>query len=181
MGRYEVRLSGAGGQGLILGGIILAEGFILEGGYHVVQTQSYGPEARGGASKSEVIISDTPIHFPKISSPDLILALTQKAFDKYIKDIKDDGIVIVDEEVEVKNIPATVKVYSLPILHSASEKIGKSFVANIISLGIICGCIEFLDQNKLKEAILSRVPKGTQELNSSAFELGLQLQKECQI
>lgn len=179
MSRYEVRLSGAGGQGLILAGIILAEGMILEGGYNVVQTQSYGPEARGGASKAEVIISQGTIHFPKVINPDLMLALTQKALDKYVKDLKPEGILIVDEAIDVNEIPESVKIYKLPILKSATDVIGKALVANIISLGVICGCIDFISPEKMKEAVLARVPKGTEELNTKAFELGLKMVNEA--
>lgn len=179
MDHYEIRFSGAGGQGLILAGIILAESMLLEGGYNVVQTQSYGPEARGGASKAEVIISPSPIYFPKVSNPDLLLALTQEALTKYSKDLKSSGILIIDQDIDPSQIAPTVKIYRLPILHSASEIIGKSLVANIISLGIICGCLDFVSQESLKTAILNRVPKAFLEMNSRAFELGLQLQKEA--
>ncbi|AZR72815.1 2-oxoglutarate ferredoxin oxidoreductase subunit gamma [Anoxybacter fermentans] len=179
MNRYEIRLSGAGGQGLILAGIILAEGVILEGGYNVVQTQSYGPEARGGASKAEVVISPSIIYFPKVTNPDLLLTLTQKAYDKYVKDLKPNGILIADEEIDTEDLPSTIEVYRLPILRTAREELGKSLVANIISLGVICGCLDFISSEKLKEAVLARVPKGTEELNTKAFELGLRMQKEA--
>lgn len=179
MDHHEIRLSGAGGQGIILAGIILAESMLLEGGYNVVQTQSYGPEARGGASKAEVIISPAPIYFPKVSSPDLLLALTQEALTKYSIDLKPDGILIIDEDIEPIEIASTVKIYRLPIMRSASEIIGKSLVANIISLGIICGCLDFLSQESLKTTILNRVPKAFLEMNSKAFELGLRFQKEA--
>ncbi len=175
MERYEIRFSGAGGQGLILAGIILAEGMILQGGYNVVQTQSYGPEARGGASKAEVIISESEIYFPKVKNPDLMLTFTQKAFDKYVDDIKPEGILIADESIDTSGLPTTVKVYSLPILKAAREEIGKSLVANIISLGVICSCVDFMQADMVKEAVLARVPKGTEELNTKAFELGLKM------
>lgn len=177
--RYEVRLTGSGGQGLILAGIILAESALVEGGYNAVQTQSYGPEARGGASKAEVIISSDRVYFPKVTCPDLLLALTQQALDKYSKDIKSNGIVIADEEIDTSKLPEGVKIYSLPILRSASEVLGKGFVANIVSLGVISGCLDFIKPESLKSAILARVPKGTEDLNSRAFELGLQLAKEA--
>lgn len=177
--RYEVRLSGSGGQGLILAGIILAEAGILEGGYNVVQTQSYGPEARGGASKAEVILSSDPVHFPKVTKPELLLALTQQALDKYSKDLKAGGVVIVDEEIDTSKLPAGLKIYTLPILRSATEVIGKSLVANIISLGVISGCLDFIKPENMKAAILARVPRGTEDLNSKAFELGLKMQREA--
>lgn len=179
MERYEVRLCGSGGQGLILAGIILAEGAILEGGFNVVQTQSYGPEARGGASKAEVVVASGPIYFPKVLNPNMILALTQQAFDKYATDLQPNGIVIVDEEISTENLKAPAKIYSLPILRTAREEIGKAFVANIVSLGVIAGCLDFIKPESLKAAILARVPKGTEELNSKAFDMGLKMQREA--
>lgn len=177
--RYEVRLTGSGGQGLILAGIILAESALVEGGYNVVQTQSYGPEARGGASKAEVVIASDRVYFPKVTSPDLLLALTQQALDKYSKDLKGNGIVIADEQIDTAKLPAGLKIYNLPILRSASEVLGKAFVANIVSLGVISGCLDFIKPESIKAAVLARVPKGTEDLNSRAFELGLQLAKEA--
>jgi len=101
--RKEVRLSGSGGQGLILAGVILAEGSILSN-LNAVQTQSYGPEARGGASKAEVIVSDEEINFPKVRKADMLLCLTQKAFDEYYHTVKNNGIIILDSSIDEKDI-----------------------------------------------------------------------------
>ncbi|EQK42980.1 2-oxoglutarate synthase subunit korC [[Clostridium] bifermentans ATCC 638] len=173
--RKEVRLSGSGGQGLILAGIILAEGAILSN-LNSVQTQSYGPEARGGASKAEVIISDGEINFPKVREADILLSLTQKSFVEYSHTIKKDGIIIIDSTVDEKNIDTkNAKVIKVPIINSSKEKLGKVMVANIVALGVISETIEGVDNEMLKKAILARVPKGTEELNENAFELGRSL------
>ena len=113
---YEIRLSGAGGQGLILVGKVLAEAAAIYDGLNATQSQSYGPEARGGASRSEVIISDGDIDYPKAENIDLLLALTQEACDKYIADLKPDGILIVDSQMVTKIPDGNFKVVALPII-----------------------------------------------------------------
>jgi len=109
MDRFEIRLSGAGGQGMILAGIIIAEAALYEEGLNVTQTQSYGPESRGGASRAEVVLSNEIIDFPKVIKPDILVSLTQEAYDKYNEDVKNEGIIIVDDSIEtdekeVKNL-----------------------------------------------------------------------------
>lgn len=169
--KVEFRLSGAGGQGLILAGIILAEA-ALKDNMNAVQTQSYGPEARGGASKSEVIISDNDINYPKVRKSDVLLALTQAACDKYIENLKDDGILIVDEHVNITG-KGNINIYKYPILRTAAEILGNKMVSNIIALGVIYGVTDVVSIESLREAILERVPRGTEELNKRAFEEGL--------
>jgi 2-oxoglutarate ferredoxin oxidoreductase subunit gamma len=173
--RYEVRLSGAGGQGLVLGGVILAEAVALFEGLNAVQTQSYGPEARGGASKSEVIISEGDIDYPKATRIDLLLSLTQEACDKYSHDLKPGGILIADSRM-VKDLPdGDYKLYHLPIIDTAKEKVGKVFVANIVALGAIAALVDSVSFESVEKAVLSRVPKGTEELNRRALKLGSEL------
>ncbi len=173
--RYEVRLSGSGGQGLVLGGVILAEAVALYEGINAVQTQSYGPEARGGASKSEVIISDAEIDYPKATEIDLLLTLTQESCDKYSPDLKDGGIILADSRMVTKLPEGDYKVYHLPIIDTAKEKVGKVFVANIVALGAIAGLIDSVSYESVEKAVLSRVPKGTEELNKRALKLGHEL------
>ena len=129
--RYEIRLSGSGGQGIILSGIILAEALGLYGEKFVAQTQSYGPEARGGASKAEVIVSDEEIDYPKAIKLDLLLAMNQKSCDEYYRDLKEDGLLIVDSSF-VTQVP-TSKAIQIPFTRIAREKFRKEIVANIIN------------------------------------------------
>jgi len=173
--RFEVRLSGAGGQGLILGGVILAEAASLFEGKNAVQTQSYGPEARGGASKSEVILSEGEVDYPKATEIDLLLCLTQEACDKYTVDLKDNGVLITDSRM-VQDIPeGKFKVYQLPIIDTAKDKVGKVFVANIVALGAITHLIEQVSFDSVEKAVLNRVPNGTEDLNKRALKLGYDL------
>lgn len=175
--RKEVRLSGSGGQGLILSGIILAEGSILSN-LNAVQTQSYGPEARGGASKAEVIVSDEEINFPKVRKADMLLCLTQKAFDEYYHTVKNNGIIILDSSIDEKDIiNDKVKVLKLPIIYKSKYELKKEMVANMVALGVICNMITEIDTEQVKKSMLSRVPKGTEELNERAFEMGISLGK----
>jgi 2-oxoglutarate ferredoxin oxidoreductase subunit gamma len=173
--RYEIRLSGEGGQGLVLAGKILAEAAAIYEGMNATQSQSYGPEARGGASRSEVILSDEDIDFPKALKLDLLLALTQEACDRYVKDLKPAGILLVDSDA-VKSIPdGTFKVYSIPLIQSAREKVGREVVANIVALGVITRLLAAVGEDAVREAIITRVPKGTEEINQKAFELGISM------
>lgn len=169
MDKHEIRLSGSGGQGLILAGIILAEAAIIDG-KNAVQTQSYGPEARGGASKAEVIISTEKIDFPKVRECDIFLSLTQKSYDQYSKGLKEGGIMIVDSIVNTNN--AKNKVYSAPIIDTAAHVIGKAMVTNIVALGALVAISNAVTREALEQAVLSRVPKGTEELNKKALEMG---------
>lgn len=173
--RYEIRLSGAGGQGLILIGKILAEAAAIYDEKNATQSQSYGPEARGGASRSEVIISDADIDYPKATHIDLLLAMTQEAVDKYVQDLKEGGIILIDSSF-VRHMPeGNFKVYSFPISSMAEEKIGKKIVANIIALGAIEKLSGVISESSIIQAIRARVPKGSEELNIKAFKFGQSL------
>ena len=169
--KKEIRLSGSGGQGLILAGIILAEGAIISK-LNAVQSQSYGPEARGGASKSEVILCDEEINFPKVRKPDMLLSLTQKSYNEYSKDVKENGILIVDSLIKLDPSLNIKNIYKVPIIQTARDSIGKEMVANIVALGVIGEVLDVVNKENLKKAILGRVPKGTEELNLRAFEEG---------
>ncbi|HOK62549.1 MAG TPA: 2-oxoacid:acceptor oxidoreductase family protein [Soehngenia sp.] len=173
MKQYEIRLTGSGGQGLITGGIILAEAAILDG-KNALQSQSYGPEARGGASKAEVIISDKEIVFPKITECDLLLALTNVACKKYLKSLKKGGILVIDSSVD-KPDRNDITVYQIPIIETANEKLKKSMVANIVALGALNKILNLVSEESLEKAVLDRVPKGTEELNRNALIEGRNL------
>ncbi len=172
MDRYDVRLSGSGGQGLILAGKILAEAATIYDGHNAVQTQSYGPEARGGASKAEVVIKDGEIDYPKAMDLDLLLSLTQESATKFSSDLKEGGIMIVDSEM-VKDLPVgSFKLYKAPITSIAANKIGKIVVTNIVALGILSKIAGVITEESMRKAILARVPKGTEEINMKAFDEG---------
>lgn len=177
--RYEIRLSGEGGQGLVLAGKILAEAAAIYDDHNATQSQSYGPEARGGASKSDVIISDGEIDYPKAEHIDLLLALTQEALNKYLSDLKPEGILVVDSDA-VERIPdGKWRILRQPFVRIAREKLGKAVVANIVALGLIVRLSRAVTEDAAEQAILARVPKGTEDLNRNAYHLGLDLGGEA--
>lgn len=178
--RYEIRLSGEGGQGLVLAGKILAEAAAIYDGRNATQSQSYGPEARGGASKSEVIIADGEIDYPKAERLDLQLALTQEALDKYWKDLRPGGWLVVDSEAVTRLPEGDLRLVRLPFVRLARERLGKPIVANIVALGVIVRLSKAVSEEAAEEAILARVPRGTEELNRRAYRLGLELAAELE-
>ncbi len=171
--RYEIALAGTGGQGLILAGLILAEAASLFDGKNAVQSQDYGPEARGGASKSEVIVSESEIGYPKIMSADLLLAMSQESVDKYFHKLKKNGILVVDKDL-VTRIPTT-KAYRLPLTATALEKTGKKLTASVVALGAIVGLTRVVSREAIAAAVADRAPRGTAELNQKALSAGFEL------
>ncbi len=169
--RFEIRLAGEGGQGLILAGIILAEAAVYDG-KNATQTQSYGPEARGGASRSEVIIADGDIDYPKVTHADLLLCMSQESCDKYFYDIKQDGVLIVDTSY-VSRVP-TSKSYRVDITGLATEVTGRAITANVVALGLIVGLTGIVSRQAIEAAVVARAPRGTEELNLKALAVGLE-------
>jgi 2-oxoglutarate ferredoxin oxidoreductase subunit gamma len=176
--RYEIRLSGSGGQGIILMGIILAEAIGVYDGKCVAQTQSYGPEARGGSSKSEVIVSDEEIDYPKAMKPDLLLAMNQKSCDEFYPDLKPEGLLIVDSTF-VTQLPTT-KAFQVPFTRIAREKFKREVVANIIALGALAQLSPLVSSKAMEAAVLARVPKGTEKLNRDALKAGMAAAKKAE-
>lgn len=174
--RKELRLSGSGGQGLITGGIILAEAAMRDG-LEAVQTQSYGPEARGGAAKAEVILSDTEVDYPKVSFPDIVLAMTPIACDRYGCNLKPGAKLVVDEDL-VPNAPDSKHCYKLPITRISKEVTGKTISANIVAMGILNELFSLVSPEKLEEAVRMRVPKASIEDNIKALKEGIRIAKE---
>ena len=179
--RSEIRIGGFGGQGVILAGIILGKAASLFDDNEAVQTQSYGPEARGGASKCEVVISDSEVEYPKVQSPDILIAMSNEALIKYIVDLKDEGTLIVDpgttdiEDVREFIDEHNIKVYEAPATKTAMEDIGLKIVANIVMVGVIIKITEVISKEAAIKAIEDSVPKGTEEKNIAAFEAGYAL------
>jgi 2-oxoglutarate ferredoxin oxidoreductase subunit gamma len=175
---YEIRLSGTGGQGLIFSGITLGEAAAIYGSKNAVQTQSYGPEARGGASRSDVIISNQEIDYFLVQKPDILLAMSQEACDRYLKDTKEDGLVIIDS-TWVKNVPSTkCEIYSFPLTKMARDLTGKAIVANVLGLGVLISLSQVVSGEAIEKAVSKNVAQQNLEMNLRAlhngFEIGLQ-------
>ncbi len=169
--RQEIRLAGSGGQGIIMAAIVLAEAAGVHEGKQVSQTQSYGPEARGGTCKAEVVISDAPIDYPKVAKPDFMLAMNQASVNTYFGDLKPTGLLIVDSTL-VSKLP-TAKTVSIPFTKIAREEFGTDLVANMVALGALGWLSKGVSIESLEEALLSRVPPGTEELNLRALRAGV--------
>ncbi len=176
--RYEIRFAGSGGQGIILAAVITGEAAVIYGNLNAVQTQSYGPEARGGKSKSEVVISRGEIDYPKTSKPNLQVILNQNACDEFVGDTVPGGTLILDDTFVTEKPDVDAEIHLLPIVRTAREKVGRELVTNMVALGATSHVLEkegLLQPEHLKKAILARVPRGTEEMNELAFDEGYAL------
>ena len=172
--RYEMRFSGSGGQGVILASVIFAEAAIISG-INAVQSQSYGPEARGGMCKAETIISRDSIDFSKPICPGFLLALTQKALDKFLPETRENAVIVADASLNIPENAENKKLVLLPILKTAGEDIGKAFTANIVAVGAINRLLGLFDRETLTEAVKRHVPPGSEALNEKALQAGYEL------
>lgn len=175
--QYEIRLAGLGGQGIILAGIILAEAAGIYDGKFVAQTQAYGAAARGGFSRSDVVISDEEIHYPKAQTLDLLLAMSQDAYEDNLKYLKPGGTLIVDSTY-VSEI-ANTTLYAIPFSRIAQEQFSRENVANIIALGALSQICNRVSEQALEKAVMKRVPKAHLEMNKQAFEAGKYAAREA--
>jgi 2-oxoglutarate ferredoxin oxidoreductase subunit gamma len=174
----EVSMGGSGGQGLVLMGIIMAEAAGIYEGRKVVQSQLYGPESRGGASRSDVIISDDEIDYPEVEHPDVLFAFNQVSAAKYAPNLKPGGTVIYDSTFVTDPPAVDGPTYLLPITRTAREKVGREIVANIVALGVITRLTGIVSQEAITKAVLARVPKGTEEINERALQAGFEAAEE---
>ncbi|HNZ06604.1 MAG: 2-oxoacid:acceptor oxidoreductase family protein [Candidatus Cloacimonetes bacterium] len=174
MKNYEIRLSGSGGQGLILAGIILARAAVIDK-RKVTQTQSYGPESRGGSSRADVIISDHDIYFPEAMNFNCLLALTQEACDKYLFDLREEGVLIIDTTF-VKNLAlAAENTYELPFTDIAIDKLGSAISTNILSLSFLVRLTKVVKESSLEQSIRESVKPAFIDLNLKAMHIGFEL------
>ena len=168
-GRFEIRLSGSGGQGLMLAGKLLAEAAVHDG-KNAVQTQSYGPEARGGKSKTDVVIAEGEIDYPKATSVDVLLSMSQPAYNEYKASLREGGLLIVDSRL-VENVDREDAV-RIPFTTLAIEECGRQLFANVVALGAVVELTGAVGWESLRSAVLARVPKGTEQINEKALSIG---------
>lgn len=179
--RNDIRIAGFGGQGVLMCGIVIAKAASLFDNKYAVQTQSYGPEARGGASRTEVVVSDEQIDYPKVENPQIFVAMSHEALLKYIDDIQEEAILLIDPNLvyqeEIQDIinDRKLQVYHSKATETAEQIIGKKIVANIVMLGSFIEATGIISKEAAKESILDSVPKGTEELNIKAFEEGIKI------
>ena len=177
MERCRMVFSGSGGQGVITAAIILAEAAVLHDNLTAIQSQAYGPEARGGATRSDVIISDTTINYPKVVQPNVLVCLTQEAYNKFYTIIRPGGMLITDARFVKTQRKADAKQLELPIYATVMEKIGKPIVFNICMLGVLLALTDLVQPESVMKVIKTRIPKGFLDLNQKALDIGLTLGK----
>ncbi|MFQ5434618.1 MAG: 2-oxoacid:acceptor oxidoreductase family protein [Anaerolineae bacterium] len=172
MSRTEIRVTGYGGQGVILCGYIIGKSAALFANKHATLNQSFGPEARGSACSAQVIVSDEDVLYPYMRQPDIMIAMSQEAYSKYEPELKNDGLLLVDEDlVKLGKVRDNIKTYSVPATRIA-EQLGRKIVLNIVMLGFFTAISQLIDVEAVRKAVQSSVPKGTEELNLRAFESG---------
>lgn len=171
MGKVEVRISGLGGQGVVLAGQILGRAAVDEG-KNAVQTQSYGAEVRGSAAKSEVIISEDKIGFPVVRKCDVLIAMNQEAIDRYLKDLKGDGVLLVDSTYVKKTPETKAKVFQIPATENAEKTFGKRIYANMLMLGALTKIARIVNEKTVERAINETVAKKEVKTNIKAFKRG---------
>jgi len=174
--RHEIRFSGFGGQGIILSAVIIGRAAVMYDNKYAVQTQVYGPEARGGASMSQVVIDDEQILYPKVSVPGIYVIMSQEGFEKYGVSAQESAVMLIDSTL-VHSRPKC-RCIEVPATQQAKQTLKKDIVANIVMLGALVAATHVVSEESLKKAILDSVPKGTEELNLKAMQLGLELGKQ---
>ena len=172
MSRTEVRLTGFGGQGIILSGYIVGKAAAIHDRKQATFTQSYGPESRGGACSAQLVISDEPVHYPHLIHPDVLVVMSQEAYDRYIPELEGRGLLLFDEDlVEVGELSEGIRALHIPATRLA-EELGRKIVANIVMLGFLSAITDLVSVRAMREAVRTSVPAGTEELNLRAFEVG---------
>ena len=169
--RFEIRIAGFGGQGVVTIGKVLGQAFTIHEGLNSVNTRSYGPESRGGACRSEVVVSQSEIHYPGVRNADILVALSQTALDTYIGDLKEGGILLIDPN-SVKHVPEGVCFYEVPAMEIAHE-VGSVKYQNSVALGAMAALLNGrIKKESLALAVVENVPEKTVEKNIEAFERG---------
>jgi len=171
-GQVEVRLGGFGGQGIILSGKIVGQAAALHDGREVTLTQSYGPESRGGACSTALIISDGAIPYPRVTCPAVMVLMSQEAYITYHSQLVEGGLLLVDADLVEPDLAAGQHIVPIPASRIAEHKLGRRIVANIVMLGALTALSDVVSEEAMRKAVLDSVPKGTEELNMQAFQLG---------
>jgi 2-oxoglutarate ferredoxin oxidoreductase subunit gamma len=175
MERCRIVFSGSGGQGIITAAIVLAEAAVLYEGLNAVQSQSYGPEARGGSSRSDVIIADTDIRFPKVIQPNVLVCLSQDAYSKFSGLIRPGGLLLTDSHYVKHEKKVDARQVELDMYKEVMDKIGRPIVFNICMLGALISLTQLIKPESIMNVLERRIPAGFLDLNKQALELGLEL------
>ena len=175
MERCRLVFSGSGGQGVITAAIILAEAAVIYEQLTATQAQSYGPEARGGATRSDIIVSDSKIHYPKVIQPNVLVCLTQEAYTKFSSIVRPGGFLLVDPRFVQPHAKIDARQISIPMYQSVMEEIGKAIVFNICMLGAVIGITRLVKPASIMKVMEKRIPSSFLDMNRRALDLGLKL------
>ena len=168
----EIRIAGFGGQGVILSAVVLGKAASIYQGAFATMTQNFGPEARGGACSAQLVVSDSPVLYPYVTKPDILLVMSQEAYVRFGSELKDGGTLIVEQDlVRVAELKHGIKVYSIPATRIA-EELGKRMVLNSVMVGFFTAITHLLEPDAVRQAIAASVPPNFKELNLKAFERG---------
>lgn len=170
----EIRIAGFGGQGVMLSALIIGKAAAIYQGAYATMTQSFGPEARGGAASAQVILSGSPILYPYVTRPDVLIALSQEAYTRFAPELKPTGLLLVESDlVRISDLPAGVRVHSIPATRLA-EELGRRMVLNVVMVGFFGAVTALLEPDALRQAVVDSVPRATRDLNVRAFEKGFE-------
>ena len=172
MSLTEIRVAGFGGQGVILAAIVLGKACSIHQGQYATMTQNFGPEARGGACSAQLILSDTPVLYPYVTQPDIMVVMSQEAYVKFASELKDGGTLLIERDlVRVTDETKQLKIYSVPATRIA-EELGKRMVLNIVMVGFFTAVTQLLAKDSVRKAVADSVPASFRELNLKAFDKG---------
>lgn len=177
MERVRMVFSGSGGQGVITAAIIVAEAAVIHEGINAVQSQSYGAAARGGSTRSDVIVADGTIYYPKVLQPNVLVCLTQTAYNTYYPIIRPGGLLVTDARYVKIEKRVDARQVELPMYREVMSQIGKPIVFNICMLGALIGLTELVKPASIMKVLQSRIPKGFIDMNKKALDIGLSLGK----
>ena len=173
----EIRIAGFGGQGVILSAQVLGKAASIYQGDYATMTQNFGPEARGGACSAQLMLSDTPVAYPYVTHPDVMVVMSQEAYSKFAPELKEGGTLLIERDlVRVTDLPAQTKIYSVPATRLA-EELGKRMVLNIVMVGFFTAVTQLLEADAVRKAVADSVPASFKELNLKAFEKGYEYGK----
>lgn len=170
----EIRIAGFGGQGVMLSALIIGKAAAIYQNAYATMTQSFGPEARGGAASAQVVLSDSPILYPYVTCPDVLIAMSQEAYTRFSPEMKPTGLLLVEGDlVRISKLPAGIRVHSIPATRLA-EELGRKMVLNVVMVGFFGAITALLEPDALRKAVIDSVPRAMRDLNVRAFEKGFE-------
>jgi 2-oxoglutarate ferredoxin oxidoreductase subunit gamma len=170
----EIRIAGFGGQGVILSAMIIGKAVSIFQGDHATMTQNFGPESRGGACSAQVVLSDSPILYPYVTRPDVLVAMSQEAYTRFVPELKPGGMLLVEQDlVRLTGLPEGIRVHGVPATRLA-EELGRRMVLNVVMVGFFGSVTRLVEEQALRRAVEASVPPALRDLNLKAFQKGFE-------